>query len=151
LERLWLIFCHEMSIYTRALPNPDGTYRSERLLLGMSDPSWRAWMLTADDRPIGFALVRALDQPVHVLTSFFIVAPARRRWLGLQFARATIGAGPGKWTVAYQDANTAAAQFWPKLAAGFDSDWTLEHRPAPTRPDLPPDAWVTFTHSSNPD
>jgi len=76
LKRLWLIFRHEMSIYTRALPNPDGTYRSERLLLGLSDPSWRAWMLTADDRPIGFTLVRALDQPVHVLTSFFIVAPA---------------------------------------------------------------------------
>lgn len=62
LERLWLIFRHDMSAYSRALPNPDGTYRSERLLRGLSDPSWRAWILTAADRPVGFALVRGLDQ-----------------------------------------------------------------------------------------
>jgi predicted acetyltransferase len=144
LERLWLIFRHEMSTHTHGLPNRDGTYRRERLLLGLSDPSWTAWILAAGDHPIGFALVRALDQPVHVLNSFFVVAPARRRGLGLQFARAVVAANPGRWTVAFQGANTAATRFWPRLAASFTSDWDLEYRPVPDRPDLPPDTWVTF-------
>lgn len=144
LDMLWLIFRHDMSAYTRALPDRDGTYRRERLLLGLTDQAWSAWILAADDHPIGFALVRALDQPVHVLNSFFVVAPARRRGLGLRFARAVIQADPGRWTVAFQDANTAATRFWPRLAASFTSDWDLEYRPVPDRPDLPADTWVTF-------
>jgi predicted acetyltransferase len=139
-----------MSTYTRALHNHDGTYRRERLLLGLRDPSWTAWMLAAGDHPIGFAVVRALDQPVHVLNSFFVVAPARRCGLGLQFASTVVAANPGRWAVAFQDANIAAAQFWPKLAAEFAPDWTLEHRPVPSRPDLPADAWVTFTTDRSP-
>jgi len=51
-----------------------------------------------------------------------LVAPARRRGLGLQFARTAIDANPGTWTVAFQDANIAAAQFWQKLAARLDPD-----------------------------
>jgi predicted acetyltransferase len=145
LERLWLIFRHEMSTFTRALPNADGSYRSERLHLALTDPSWSAWLLTAGEHPVGLAVARALDRPVHVLNSFFVVAPARRRGVGSSFARAVVDAHPGTWTVAFQDANTAAARFWPALAAGLDREWTLEHRAVPDRPDLPPDAWVTFT------
>jgi predicted acetyltransferase len=144
LERLWLMFRHEMSSHTRALPSPDGTYRSERLERALIDPAWGAWILTAGQHPIGLALARALDQPVHVLNSFFVVAPARRRGVGSSFASAVVDAHPGTWTVAFQDANTAAARFWPALAAGYDPAWRLEHRRVPDRPELPPDAWVTF-------
>ncbi len=150
LERLWLIFRHEMSAYSHALPDPDGTYRRERLLNGVRDPAWAAWILTAGDHPCGFALARALDQPVHVLNSFFVVAPARRHGLGLQFAGAVVTANPGRWAVAFQDTNTVAARFWPKLAASFSSNWTQEHRPVPGRPDLPPDTWVTFATERSP-
>lgn len=82
---------------------------------------------------------------MHVLNSFFLVVPVRRCGLGLQFARTVIDANPGRWTVAFQDANAATAHFWPKLAAQLDPDWTRKHLPVPDRPDLPPEAWVTFT------
>lgn len=139
------MFRHEMSAHTRALPNPDGSYRSERLHRALTDPSWSAWILTAGQHPIGLALARALDEPVHVLNSFFVVTPARRRGIGSSFARAVIdGHSGGTWAVAFQDTNTAAARFWPALAGSYDRAWTLEHRRNPDRPELPPDAWVTF-------
>jgi len=44
-------------------------------MLGLSDPSWGAWILNAGDRPIGLALVRARNQPAHVLNCFFSSSP----------------------------------------------------------------------------
>lgn len=71
-------------------------------------------------------------KPVHVLNSFFVVAPARRCGLGLQFASTVVAANPGRWAVAFQDANIAAAQFWPKLAAEFapTGHWNTDRFPA---------------------
>ena len=141
LRRLWLIFRHDMSAYSRALPRPDGSYRSEWLELALTTPAWSAWLLTAGEHPIGFALTRAMDEPVRVLNSFFLVAPARRGGLGLAFARTVLAATPGPWAVAYQDANLPAARFWPAVAASFDDGWA--ERPPTT--DQPRDVWVTFT------
>ena len=144
LERLWLLFRHEMSAFSGALPKPDGSYPRDRLDAGLTESSWSAWLLTAADHPVGFALVRAVDEPVCVLNSFFLVSPARRRGIGTHFASSVIAATPGAWAIAYQDDNVAAAGFWPGVAARFDPDWRLEHRPVPGRSDRPPDAWVTF-------
>ncbi|MFI5623251.1 GNAT family N-acetyltransferase [Nocardioides sp. NPDC051685] len=125
LRHLWLLFGHDMSRFSSTLPFADGTFRSERLDAALrSDPGWRAWILTAGVHPIGFALVRAADQPVRVLNSFFIVAGARRGGLGLQFARAVVSDAPGEWTVAYQDQNRAAALFWERVTAGCDRSWS---------------------------
>ncbi|MGY4718895.1 GNAT family N-acetyltransferase [Naumannella huperziae] len=144
LERLWLIFRHEMSRWTGALPDPDGSYRSERLLLSLSSPSWAAWLLTAGDHPIGFCLTRAMDTPVRIVTSFFVVVPARRAGAGTALLRGVVTADPGTWSVAYQDANAAAARFWTKVASAYDPHHSLERRRVPGKPDLPPDCWVTF-------
>ena len=144
LERLWLLFSHEMTAYSGVLPNRDGRYRRERLVKAFEDPCWGGWLLTAADRPIGFAVVRALDRPVRVLSSFFLVAPARRLGLGTAFARSVVGRPHGAWSVPYQDANPAASRFWPRLAEQCDPGWTARRVPVPGRPDLPPDTWVTF-------
>lgn len=144
LRRLWLLFRHHMSTYDRALPAVDGSYRSERLERALTDHSWSAWLLTAGEHPVGFALTRAMDEPIHVLNSFFLVAPARRGGLGLRFARVVLSATPGNWAVAYQDANEAAVRLWPAVAASFGDGWIREYRAIPGRPELRPDTWVTF-------
>lgn len=145
LERLWLLFRHHMSTFSGALPNPDATYRSERLDLALSDPGWAAWLLFAAQHPIGFALTRSMNGPVRVLNSFFLVAPARRQGTGTAFARDVVSRSPGRWEVAYQDSNQAAVQFWSAFASSFDAEWTWEHRPAPGDPTAPPDTWLSFT------
>jgi predicted acetyltransferase len=140
LERLWLLFRHDMSAVNGDLPRADGSYRSERLEHVLSGtPGWLGWILTAADRPLGFAIVRALDQPVRVINSFFVVAAARRCGTGSAFARAVVSSHPGRWTVAHQDRNSAAARFWPAVAAALDLDWTSAYQPVPGQPDAPPD------------
>ncbi|MEU6136572.1 GNAT family N-acetyltransferase [Nocardioides sp. NPDC047086] len=125
LRHLWLLFRHDMSRFSSTLPFADGTFRSERLDAALrSDPGWRTWILTAGIHPLGFALVRAADQPVRVLNSFFVVAGARRGGLGLQFARAVVSAAPGEWAVAYQNQNHAAARFWERVTADGDPSWS---------------------------
>lgn len=146
LERLWLLFRHDMSAVNGDLPRTDGTYRSERLEHALrGDPGWQAWILTAGEHPVGLGIIRALDQPVHVLTSFFVVAAARRTGLGTTFARSILSSTPGRWEIAYQDLNQPAARFWSAVAGQIDPDWSLEHRTGPARPDLPPDSWIALT------
>ncbi|WP_404868128.1 GNAT family N-acetyltransferase [Kitasatospora griseola] len=146
-ERLWLMFSHDMSEFHGHLPNPDGTFRDERLHQAFDDPDWAPYLLTTDtDRPVGFAFVRDLAGPTRILNSFFIARGARRSGLGLHAVRQVTTRHPGPWQVAFQDANTPAAHFWRTAATHLAGPtWTETHKPVPGRPDLPPDVWISFT------
>lgn len=82
LERLWLMFRHDMSGVSAGLPRPDGSFRSERLASALSEPDWHAWLLTIGEHPGGLAIVRAVDQPVRVLNSFVERSLLAVRWRG---------------------------------------------------------------------
>ena len=147
LDHLWQLFRHDMSAYTHALPGPDGTFRSERLRAAFTEPGWAAYVFRLHGDPAGFALVRGLAGPgPFVLNSFFLVNAARRRGHGLPAALDVVRRHPGDWEVAFQDANAAAVAFWPRVAEAAGGDgWKLEHRPVPGRPEVPRDAWISFT------
>ncbi|MDL2079747.1 GNAT family N-acetyltransferase [Streptomyces sp. GXMU-J15] len=145
MERLWLLFRHDMSEFSGALPNPDGTYRRERLQAALSQDDWAPYLLTSGRSPVGLACVRGLTGPVRVLSSFFVVRAARRSGLGLRAVREVVAAHPGPWEIAFQDSNAGAVAFWRRVATELVGDaWTEEHRPVPGRPDLPPDTWISF-------
>lgn len=145
LERLWLMFSHDMSEFRGGLPHPDGAFRSERLVASFTDPGWAPYLLTCGDLPAGLALVRALDQPTRVLNSFFVVRGARRGGVGLSAVQQVTDRHPGSWEVAFQDANQAAVRFWRRAAAEIAGPaWTEERRAVPGRPELPPDVWISF-------
>jgi predicted acetyltransferase len=146
LERLWLLFRHDMSEFSGTLPHPDGTYRSERLDTALEDADWAPYLISSGGHPIGLAFVRSLSGPTRVLNSFFLVRGARRGGIGLRAAVHVIGLHPGPWEIAFQDANTAAVRLWRRVAAEVAGDaWTEQRRPVPGRPDLPPDVWISFT------
>jgi predicted acetyltransferase len=145
MERLWIMFRHDMSEFTRALPNPDGTFRSERLAACFGDPDWAGYLMTWQDRPAGLALVRGLTGPTRVLNSFFVVNAARRSRIGLRAVADVTSRHPGRWEVAFQDANLPAVAFWRRVATELaGTEWTQEHRPVPGLPELPPDSWISF-------
>jgi predicted acetyltransferase len=145
LERLWLLFRHDMSEFEGRLPNPDGSFRSERLESALSDPDWCGYLFYRDDRPAGFAFVRSLSGPARVLNSFFVVRGARRSGVGLQAVKAVVAEHPGPWEVAFQDANARAVAFWRRVATEVTgSDWSEERRQVPGDPSSPPDVWITF-------
>jgi predicted acetyltransferase len=145
LERLWLMFRHDLSEFQHQLPHPDGTFRRERLQAAFSDADWAAYLLTSGSHPVGFALVRGLSSQRRVLNSFFVVRAARRTGLGLRAVRDVLAQHPGPWEIAFQDANVAAVHFWRRVATELAGDtWTEERRPVPGRPETPPDVWISF-------
>ncbi|MGB6455948.1 MAG: GNAT family N-acetyltransferase [Streptosporangiaceae bacterium] len=145
LEQLWLMFRHDMSEFTGTLPNPDGTFRSERLEAAFTSDDWAPYLITSADRPAGLALVRALTTGTRVLNSFFVVRGARRAGIGLRAVRQVVARHPGSWEVAFQDANEVAVSFWRRVATDIAGDaWTETRRPVPGLPDVPPDVWIAF-------
>ncbi|QOV38064.1 GNAT family N-acetyltransferase [Streptomyces ferrugineus] len=147
-ERLWLLFRHDMSEFDGQLPNPDGTFRTERLEAAFSDAAdWAPYLFESGGRPAGFAFVRALGAPVHVLNSFFVVRGARRAGVGLRAVRQVVARHPGPWEIAFQDANAGAVRFWRRVAEELaPGAWSEERRPVPGRADLPPDVWISFRY-----
>ena len=144
-ERLWLMFRHDLSGFGRLLPRPDGTFRGERVADAFSAPDWSPYLFVRGEHPVGFAFVRALGAPVRVLNSFFVVRGARRTGIGLRAVHEVLTRHPGGWEVAFQYENPGAVAFWRRVAAEAAGDaWTEEPRPVPDRPELPPDGWISF-------
>lgn len=144
-ERLWLLFCHDLSEFRGLLPNADGTFRSDRFWTAMDDPRWAVSIAWSGPHPVALVMVRGLDEPVRVVSGFFVVRGARRGGVGVAVMRRVLAAHPGRWTVAFQDDNPAAVGFWRALATEAALDgWSEDRLPVPDRPDLPPDVWITF-------
>ena len=148
IERLWLLFRHDLSEFGGQLPSPDGTFRRERLEAAFSgDADWAAYLFTVGERPVGFAFVRAVGQPTRVLNSFFVVRGARRAGIGLWAVREVVARHPGAWEIAFQENNAKAVRFWRRVAEELaPGEWTEERRPVPERPDLAPDNWISFRY-----
>ncbi|MGW0614239.1 GNAT family N-acetyltransferase [Streptomyces sp. NPDC002788] len=150
-ERLWLMFGHDMSEFGGQLPNPDGTFRSERLEAALSGAiDWAPYLISRGEQPVGFAFVRALSAPTRVINSFFVVRGMRREGVGLAAVRNVVGRHPGEWQVAFQDDNPGAVSFWRRVGEELaPGAWTEERRPVPGRADLAPDVWVSFRYPSS--
>jgi predicted acetyltransferase len=145
LEQLWVMFSHDMSAFSGALPDAHGRFRQERLVAAFDDPGRAAYLLQLERSAVGLAIVRGLEADERVISSFFLVHGARGAGHGRAAIREITHSHPGRWTVAYQDANAVAGRFWTAVASEADEHWTLDRRAVPGRPDLPPDAWVRFT------
>lgn len=154
-ERLWLMFRHDLSgigIGGQAqLPNPDGTFRSERVdaAFGEGDGDWAPYLFWSGEHPVGFAFVRGVNSATRILNSFFVVRGARRAGVGMRAVRDVVARYPGDWAVAFQDGNPGAVAFWRRVAEDLaPGRWTEERRSVPGRPDLAPDVWVSFTYGT---
>ncbi len=145
-ERLWLLFRHDLSEFGGQLPNADGSFRKERLEAAFSgDVDWAPYLFRLGEHPVGFAFVRGLGSPTRVLNSFFVVRAVRRSGVGLRGIREVVARHPGEWEIPFQDVNTGAVRFWRRVAAELVGDaWVEEARPVPGRPDLVPDMWISF-------
>ncbi|MET7638447.1 GNAT family N-acetyltransferase [Streptomyces sp. NPDC005438] len=151
LERLWLMFRHDMSEFDGTLPRPDGTFREERLRSALTDPDWAPYLLLSEDRPAGLVFVRSLSTAPRVLNSFFVARGARGSGLGMWAAREVVGRHPGPWEVAFQEANPGAVRFWRRVATEVAGrEWSEERRPVPGRPDVPHDVWISFDAPARP-
>ncbi|MFI6156158.1 GNAT family N-acetyltransferase [Kitasatospora sp. NPDC051170] len=145
MDRLWLMYRHDLSEFDELLPNADGSFRDEWLHQAFTEDDRTPYLIVCDDRPAGLAFVRGLSGPARVLNSFFVVRGARRRGIGMRAAQEVLARHPGAWEIAFQDNNTGAVRFWRRVATELAGEaWTEDHRPVPGRPELPPDTWISF-------
>lgn len=144
-ERLWLMFRHDISEFRGLLPAPDGSFTNERLHSAFTDADWAPYLLTSGESPAGFVFVRGVSAATRVMNSFFVVRGARGSGIGRRAVERVVALHPGPWEVPFQDDNVPAARFWRRVIAGIAGDaWSEEPRPVPGRPDLPPDVWASF-------
>ena len=149
-ERLAQLERHDLSEFRGTLPNADGTYEIPWLPLFFEDPERRAYLIHFEGALAGFALTRPLEGEATSITAFFIVRALRRMGVGHHAALKLLRQQPGRWGIAFQEANPGAARFWRRVATdAVGSDWVEEPRPVPGMPDSPPDIWIFLDiHSS---
>ncbi len=144
LERLWLLFRHDLSQVTGDLPRADGTFRSERLdaALRVRDGprSWRA----AGTHRWASPLHRSLEREPFILNSFFVVAAARGTGVSAAFGARGGGHVPGDVGGGVPRGQQRRNALLAKVAAAHSPHWTEERRVVPGRPHLPRDTWITF-------
>lgn len=144
-DNLWQCYQHDLSEFRGSLPGPDGRYKNSRVTTYLDSPDRSTYLITVDDAPAGFVMVRQHDESSRVLGEFFVVRSLRRQGLGRTVATQVFTRHPGRWELAFQEANTRAVRFWTDLATRLvGDDWTVTPRPVPEKPDVPPDLWLTF-------
>lgn len=145
-EQLWQLYQHDLSEFRGSMPDDRGLYRSGRLTAYFEEPGHRPYLILSGSTVAGFALVRGLIQEPRMIGEFFVVRAARRRRIGHEAALRLLHDHPGRWEIAFQEANPGAARFWRAVATEAVGDaWMEEPRPVPGRPDLPPDMWLMLT------
>jgi predicted acetyltransferase len=144
-ENLWQCYQHDLSEFRGSLPGPDGRYKNTRVTTYLSSAERSTHLIEVDGSPAGFVMIRENDETSRVLGEFFVVRPLRRKGLGRTVATDMISSHPGRWEIAFQEANQRAARFWTDIASRLvGSAWTVTPRPVPEKPHLPPDLWLTF-------
>ena len=96
---------------------PDGTYRYPYLDLYWLESGRYPFVLWADGRLAGFALVieRSLIEPFESgfdMAEFFVLRRWRRRGIGEAAARQLFDRFPGEWWIVSHASNTQARGFW---------------------------------------
>ena len=97
----------------------DGRYGAYDYMDGYwRDAERRPYLIEADGRTAGFALVNAHShrgEPIdHAMAEFFVIRQFRRSGVGLTAAQAIFAANPGRWELAIAAPNAGARAFWPK-------------------------------------
>lgn len=148
---LWQLFRHDLAGVTHAFPYADGRYRHEWLDEHPRDDgagylAWAAHPNTAEDAPVGFALVTGVGTGRCSMQAFFVVPAARRTGVGRRLALDVIRRHDEPWQIAFQHDNTGAGIFWRSVARdAWGTAWVETEEAVPGKPLLPPDHWIRTT------
>jgi predicted acetyltransferase len=93
---------------------------------------WRGYpfLVRADDKLAGFALVRRLSEAPTVfdMGEFFILRKYRRTGLGAHVAKNMFGRFPGTWEIRELPPNLGAQAFWRKIVSDYTGGQFQEGR-----------------------
>ena len=147
-ESLWQFYKHDLSEFLGTKPEADGKFRPGRLPSYFGDPDRCGYLIYAEQKLLGFVMLLRIGKPQVVMGDFFILRAFRRTGIGSMAAKLIVQTNPGPWEIPFQISNSGAAKFWRAAAESWaPGGWSEERRPVPGKPEVPPDAWISFTSS----
>lgn len=148
-ENLLQLYIHDLSQFRLSRPDAAGRFnRDDRYAVYFSDPGRCTYLFRDPSGPVGFGMVRGLNEDRRLMAEFFIVRGVRRHGLGREAALSMLRRHVGVWEIPFQELNVGAARFWRGLAdAAVGQKWTEDRRPVPLKPHIPDDVWITLDSS----
>ena len=145
-ERLWQLYCHDLSEFWGHVPDNSGLYPTARLPSYFEDPDRCGYLTYSDQGLVGFALIRGLAGEIRVMGDFFVIRAVRRQRVGHDAAVNVMSLHPGRWAIPFQEENPGAARFWRLVGAKLAiANCEEERRPVPGKPAEPPDIWLLLS------
>ena len=126
--RLWQLDRHDLSQFWGTRPGEDGLFRPEVVATFFSDPDRQAWIIEADGDIAGLTVTRVRDDGACSVFAFFVLRGLRRTGVGSLAAAQLIAGSPGRWAIAFQEDNVAAAAFWRRLVRDLIGEAVREER-----------------------
>jgi predicted acetyltransferase len=124
LENLMELYLHDFSEILHYAPHDDGRFGYDRLDVYWSEAGRYPFLIWADRRLAGFALVArgsvvSGDPSVFDMAEFFVVRGLRRHGVGATAAAHVFSSLAGTWEVRVLELNAAAQLFWDRAVSSF--------------------------------
>ena len=89
------------------------------------------YFIRHDGALAGFVMTRELPTAEREMAEFFVMRRHRRAGVGSEAARRIFSLHRTAWVVAFDDANTEAANFWPSVVSRASNDAVERQHVAP--------------------
>jgi predicted acetyltransferase len=145
LANLLELYSYDFSEFIDLEIGPDGRFGYRDLDLYWKDPHRSPFIIYAEGKLAGFALVARMDEVMWDMTEFFIMRGFRRGGIGTRAAMEIFARLPGRWRVRVMCANAPACVFWTRAVHAFAgesvrvTDATVQGR-----------EWTVFSFASPP-
>jgi predicted acetyltransferase len=115
IRRLMQLYLHDLSEFDDRDVDSFGEYSYKYLDHYWTEPARQAFLMRADGKIAGFALVRT-GRP-NSMAEFFIIRRYRRQGIGRAAAAEIISRFAGEWEITQLVRNRAASGFWRSVIA----------------------------------
>jgi predicted acetyltransferase len=124
LEALFELYAYDFSEILGFDVADDGRFQLPSLDPYWTDPRNHAFLIRADGKLAGFALVQGRsrltgDEAVHDMAEFFVMRKYRRHGVGRQAAEFLFNRFRGRWEVRQKAENRAATAFWQRAIGEY--------------------------------
>jgi predicted acetyltransferase len=124
LENLFQLYLYDLCEHGGPPPDERGRFDADGLRQTWSDPGAAPFLIRADGRLAGFAVVfrqSRIHTPFdgHAIAEFFVLRGCRRFGVGTAAASQLFDRFPGRWEVATSAGNVPAIAFWRSVSQHY--------------------------------
>jgi predicted acetyltransferase len=135
LRRLMQLYLYDLGTIDGWDVGDDGRYGREAWIETFwADPRRRSFLVRADGKLAGFALIRDGahfgGEGTREISEFFVLRKYRRRGVGERVARRVFDLFPGPWELTELTSNADAQAFWRRVLGRYTGD-RFEDLPRP--------------------